>query len=129
MAAPRLGKQLVQGVAMLPEYVAQLRDSDAPYDIRALYLINTNPKHTEEILEAVEKAKQTDPGSNWMAQANWSENRVRKYMDTTYELSERRREEASRFGFPWVDMGSGNFSNNVMRNVQYLAGRITLRAA
>jgi hypothetical protein len=115
------GRWLVQGVAMLPHYVAELRDANPDIDFRPLYLINQNPQHTEVILGAVDYARHTDPTSNWMANAGWSDNRVRKYMDATYELSARRRQEAEQYGFPWTDMGDGDFAANVVRNIGYLA--------
>lgn len=124
LATPGIGRLLLQGVAMLPEHAAELRDTYPK--MRALFLINTNPDHVGTILNTVHEAQATNPSSNWMS--NWSDKRIEGYVNKNIELSERRRTEAEKYGFPWKDMGYGDFRYNVFRNVGYLANGDPLEA-
>jgi len=62
--------------------------------------------------------------SNWMAKMGYSDRKVLAYMDMCRAVSKMRREQAQEFGFPYVDMGDGNFLQNVQRVIGYLASGV-----
>jgi hypothetical protein len=120
--ASKFREVLIEGACVRPEYMQSLVSKG--HEVRAIFLGNENPEFTETMVKIVHEARDKNPASNWMANRDWSDDRIRYYMGMVREFSRRRRDEAEANGFPYMDMGEfgGEFRERAIpRVVGYLA--------
>lgn len=124
MACRRQGQPTPLLESMVPiSRMARFRDKYPDIGLRVIYLVNNNPNHPEIIQAAVDHAHETgDLDGNWMAKAGWSRQRIAAYMEQMGLFSLWTAEQADKEGFPWIDMGRGDFEDNKTHVAQYLSG-------
>lgn len=90
---------LIEGVAAYPELVAAL-----PYTFHYV-VMGTQEGQAEHMLR---HARESSDSHNWMK--TWSEERIRRYAELQADMSRRLQKEAEAFGFPYIEMSVGNYT-------------------
>ena len=104
---------LSEGIALLPDLIAPLAQIAT---VNVVYLGNESPDHADALIQAAREA--ASPEENWMH--GLSDGQIRAYMGVKEAMSVRIREPATGYGFPYIDMGQGDFQTNVERAVDTL---------
>lgn len=106
---------LAEGIALLPDLIRPLASIAT---VRAVYLGNESPNHADALIQAARSAQ--SPQENWMY--GLSDEQIRAYMWPKEAMSRRIGEMAIENGFMYIDMGQGNFSDNVDQAINVLLG-------
>lgn len=104
---------LAEGIALLPDIVAPLV---SVAEVRAVYIGNESPNHADALIHAARSANSAQ--ENWMHEL--SDDQIRAYMAPKEAMSRRIGEMATEYGFPYIDMGQGDFATNVTHAIDSL---------
>lgn len=110
LVEPNAPPLLAEGIALLPDLIAPLAQIA---ELNAVYIGNESPNHADALIDAARSVP--SPQENWMH--GLSDEQIRAYMKPKEAMSHRIRVLAARHGFPYIDMGQGNFSANIARVV------------
>lgn len=108
---------LAEGIALLPDLVRPLADIAT---VRAVYLGNESPDHADALIGAARSAQSSQ--ENWMH--SLSDEQIRAYMRPKEAMSRRIGEMATENGFAYIDMGQGDFVENVDQAINVLVGPV-----
>jgi 2-phosphoglycerate kinase len=98
---------IVEGVALLPHLVAQMKNNPA----HVIYIGNTNPNHLQSMIEFGQKFPQQD----WMASMNYSRERIEIMAKFVNKMSYYFKSEAEKYGFSYYEIDDMNFQDSISR--------------
>jgi len=104
---------LAEGVALLPDLIRPLASVAT---VRAVYLGNESPNHAQTLIRAARNAQSLQ--ENWMY--GLTDEQICAYMWPKEAMSRRICDMAVENGFTYIDMGQGNFIDNVDRAINIL---------
>lgn len=102
-------KHIVEGVALLPSLVAEMRHQPK----HVIYVGNTSEDHVEAMLEYARK----NPEQDWMAAMNYSDERIKGIATFVKTMSIYFKREAENYGFPYYEISNSYFEDSIQKIV------------
>lgn len=104
---------ILEGVAILPELVSKMKHRPDT----VIFVGNTNPGHSEQILKFSKKYPEWD----WLSSLSYSDEKITSFSNFVTHMSEFFKSEAKKYGYKYFELPDSRFEQEIDKIVDMLA--------